>query len=173
VAAHTYDYGLYSRGTGASSTLYSRIDSSRLAITASFNSNTQAGYTISQGAASFTSTSGGTGLMSALTGFKHLYLPFTNTVTAGGEYAIALRMSSATTVGTSPLRLGIKQMSMYNNLTIGKLYATTVIATNASHVGDFAQGVYSATSSNLPDTIGISGFTNAVSQMRLYAQLEN
>lgn len=173
VAAHTYNYGLYSLGTGASTSIYSRIATSQLVFTASFNSNTAAGYTISQGAASFTSSSAGTALMSALTGFKHLYLPFTSTLTADGHYAIALHMSSATTVGTSPLRIGIKQQTYYNNLTIGKIYATTVLATNASFVGDFALGVYSATSGGLADTIARSGLTNAASQGRLYVQLED
>jgi outer membrane protein OmpA-like peptidoglycan-associated protein len=172
-AAHTYDYGLYSRGTGASSTLYSQITSNRLFIQASYSSNLSAGYTVSQGAGSFTSTSAGTVIMSALSGFKHLYMPFTSTITAGGQYAIAMRMSSATTGNTGPLRLGVKQMTMYSNLSIGRIDVNNGISiSNASRVGDFAQGVYSATSSNLPGSIAISGFTNAVSQARMYIQFE-
>jgi hypothetical protein len=172
VAAHTYDYGLYSRGTGTNNTRYELVASSRLYLQASFNSNTAAGYTISQGAASFTTTSGGTAVMSALSGFKHFYFPFTSTLTMGGEYALAMRMSSATTVGTSPLRIGMKELSQYTNLSVGKLYATTALVSNASFVGDFAQGVYSATSSNLPANIAMSGLTNAVSQNRMYIQFE-
>ena len=169
---YSIDYGLYSLGTGASTSIYSRISTDRMIIQASYSSNLSAGYTISQGAASRTSSSAGTVVMGDLTGFKHLYLGLANTITVGGQYGIAVRISSATTGNTGAFRIALKDMSMMNNLTIGKVYATTVLATNASFVGDYAQAVYSATSSNLPDTIAISGLTNAISQMRQYIQLE-
>lgn len=170
--SHTYDYGLYSRQTGASSTRYSKIAASQIIIGASVSSNVSAGFTVSQWAVNYTNTSAGTANMSLLSGFKHMYMPFTNDISAGGEYAIAMRMSSATTGGTNALRLGVKFLTQYNNLTIGKIMIDTVIATNASHVGDFAGAGYSATSSNLPDTLAISGLTNIASQARLYVQFE-
>jgi hypothetical protein len=172
-ATHTYHYGLYSRGTGASTSIYSQIGSSQLVFMASISSNVSAGFTISQGAGSFTSTSAGTALMSLITGYKHLYMDYTGTITAGGEYAWAMRMSSATAVGTNALRIGLQELSVINNLTIGRIFASSAFASNASHVGDFAQGVYSATSSNLPSTIARSGLTNAVSQQRMYLQFDN
>jgi hypothetical protein len=172
-ATHTYDYGLYSRGTGASTSIYSQIGSSQIIYQASISSNVSAGFTISQGAASFTSTSAGTALFSLLSGFKHMYLPYAGTMTAGGDYAVAMRMSSATAIGTNALRIGVQDLSVINNLTIGKVFATTALASNASFVGDFAQGVYSASSSNLPSTIALSGLTNAVSQQRMYLQFDN
>lgn len=171
-AAHTYDYGIYLRDTGASSTQYTLMASSRIVFDASFSSNVSAAYTVSQGAASFTTSSAGTAVMSALSGFKHIYFPFTSTITEGGQYAIAFRMSSATTVGTSPLRLGLKQMTNYSNLSIGKIGTGGASVSNASNVGDFAMGVWSATSSNLPDTLQLSGFTNAISQARMYIQFD-
>lgn len=171
-AAHTYDYGLYLRDTGASSTQYTLMASSRMVLEASFSSNVSAAYTVSQGGASFTTSSAGTAVLSALSGFKHLYFPFTSTLTEGGQYAIALRMSSATTVGTSPLRLGIKQMTNYSNLSVGKIGTGGASVSNASNVGDFAMGVWSATSSNLPNTLQLSGFTNAISQARMYLQFD-
>jgi hypothetical protein len=172
-ATHTYHYGLYSRGTGASTSIYSQIGSSQLVFMASISSNVSAGFTISQGAGSFTSTSAGTALMSLITGYKHLYMDYTGTITAGGEYAWAMRMSSATAVGTNALRIGLQELSVINNLTIGRIFASSAFASNATHVGDFAQGVYSATSSNLPSTIARSGLTNAVSQQRMYLQFDN
>ena len=171
-AAHTYDYGLYSRETGASSTQYALISSSRFFMDVSISSNVSVAYTISQGAASITSSSAGTALLSGLSGFKHLYFPFTSTITAGGQYALAVRMSSATSVGTNAFRIALKQMSIMNNLTIGKIGTGGVTATNASHVGDFAQGVYSVTSGALLGTVALSGLTNAISQMRMYVQFE-
>lgn len=172
VVSHTYDYGLFARDTGTNSSRVSLVASSRIVYGASYNSNTAAGYTVSQGAASFTSSSGGTALMSALSGLKHLYLPFTTTLTAGGEYWFGLLMSSATTVGTSPWRLGVLEQTVINNLTVGKIYNSTILATNASYVGDYAQGVLTATSAAFPTTVADSQISNAVSQARLYMQLE-
>jgi hypothetical protein len=170
--AFTFNYGLYSRGSGASTSIYNQIASSQMVIQASYSSNLSAGYTVSQGAASLTSSSAGTVILGDLTGFKHIYMPLTSTITGGGQYAVAMWMSSASTGGTGALRIAFKEMSNINNLTIGKVYATAVLATNASFVGDFAQGVYSATSANLPATLGVSGLTNAVSQNRMYIQFE-
>jgi hypothetical protein len=173
VAAHTYSYGLYSRETGASSTRYTQIGASSMYFAASFNSNTQAGWTVSQGAGSVTSTSAGTAVLSAMTGFKHIYFPFAGTVTEGGHYAIAMWMSSATTVGTSPLRIGLMEITNINNLTIGLINTAAGFSiSNASRIGDFGQGVYSSSSSNLPSSIAVSGLTNAVSQARMYVQLD-
>ena len=173
VAAHTYSYGLYSRQTGASSSQYTQIAASSIYFAASFNSNTQAGWTVSQGAASVTNSSAGTVNLSAITGFKHMYFPFAGTVTEGGQYAVAMQMSSATTVGTSPLRIGMMEMTHINNLTIGRIdTAAGFSISNASRIGDFGQGVYSVTSSNLPATLAVSGLTNAVSQARMYLQLD-
>jgi hypothetical protein len=171
-AAHTFDYGLYIRNTGASSSEYTLAASSRFFFQASYSSNLSGGFTLSQGAASLTSSSAGTALFSQLTGFIHLYLPFTSTITEGGQYAIAMRMSSATTGGTSPMRIGLKELTNYATLSIGKISPTSFTSSNASHLGDWAQGVWSATSSNLPNTLQLSGFTNAVSQARMYLQFD-
>lgn len=130
------------------------------------------GYTISQGAGSYTTTSGGTGIASLMTGLKHLYLPFTTTVTAGGAYAFAIHISSATTVNTAPLRIAILNQSVINNLTIGKVHASTILASNTTFVGDYAQGVYATTTNAMPAAVALSQMTNAISQMRLYFQLE-
>ena len=171
-AAHTLDYGLYIRDTGASSTQYTLAASSRFFLQASYSSNLSAGFTLSQGAASLTSSSAGTALLSQLTGFQHLYLPFTSTLTAGGQYAIAMRLSSATTGGTSPMRYGMLEMTNYTNLSVKKISPVSFTASNASHVGDWGQAVYATTSSNLPGTLALSGFTNAVSQARMYLQFD-
>ena len=171
-AAHTISYGLYSLGSGASTSIYNLIASSSMFMQASYSSNLSAGLTVQQGATSFTASSAGTVGQSALTGFKHFYMPFTSTITAGGNYAFAQVMSSATTGATAPLRVGFQELSVINNLTIGKIFNSTVVASNASFVGDWAQGVYSSSSNGLPSTLAISGLTNAVSQQRMYLQLD-
>jgi hypothetical protein len=139
---------------------------------ASYSSNLSAGLTVSQGAASYTASSAGTVRQGDLTGFKHIYFPFTGTLTAGGYYAFAQIMSSATTGATGPLRIGFLELSVINNLTVGKVYASTVIGSAASYVGDWNQGVYSSSSNGLPATLAISGLTNAVSQQRMHLQFD-
>jgi hypothetical protein len=83
-----------------------------------------------------------------------------------------MRYSSATTGGTSPMRFGLKEFTNYTNLSIGRISPVSFTASAASHVGEWAQGVWSATSSNLPNTLQLSGFTNAVSQARMYIQFD-
>jgi hypothetical protein len=171
-AAHSISYGLYSKGTGASTSIYNLIASSNFFMQASYSSNLSAGHTVSAGATSYTNSSAGTVGQGNLTGYKHMYFPFVSTLTAGVEYAYAQIVSSATTGATGPLRIGFQELSIINNLTIGKIYNSTVAASNASYVGDWAQGVYSSSSNGLPSTLAISGLTNAVSQQRMYLQLD-
>jgi hypothetical protein len=168
VAAHTILYGLYSLN-GVS---YSSIATSSMFINASYSSNASMGYTVSQGGASFTTTSAGTAIASLMTGVKHLYLPFTNTITAGGYYAFGIAISSATTVGTSPFRMALLNQTIINNLTIGKIHASTILASNSTYVGDFAMGVYSTTTGAMPSSLNVNALTNQVSQARLYLQLD-
>lgn len=160
VVAHTIDYGLYSLNANT----YSSIATSRMVISASFNSSSAYGITVSQGAGSYTVTSNNTILASFMTGFKHLYLPFTSTLTEGGQYAFGLLISSATTVGTSPLRLAFLNQTIVNNLTIGKIYASTITASNSTFVGDFNMGVQSTTTGAMPSSVNVAALTNQVSQ---------
>lgn len=168
VVAHSISYGLYSLNAGT----WSSIATSLMAMSASFNSSTAYGITMSQGAGSYTVTSNNSNLASYLSGFKHFYLPFTSTITAGGQYAFAFAVSSASTVGTSPHRLAFLNQTIINNLTIGKISPTSISASNASFVGDFAMGVGSVTTGAMPSSIAETALTNQVSQGRLYIQLD-
>jgi trimeric autotransporter adhesin len=168
VGVHTVNYGLYS----LNGSTYSSIATSQMIISASINSNQSMGYTISQGAGSYTTTSAGTAIASLMTGLKNLYLPFTSTLSAGVGYAFGIHVSSATTVGTNAHRMAILNQTIQNNLTIGKIHASTILASNASFVGDFAQAVGSVTTGAMPSSIAESALTNAVSQARLYMQFD-
>jgi hypothetical protein len=166
--SYTLFYGLYSQDTNNS---YNRISSSSMFIAGSMSSSNSAGITVSQGASSFT-TQASTTVASLMSGYKHLYLPFTSTLTADGHYALAIMASSTTTGGTGALRLAFVNETVINNLTIGKIHGSTILASNSTFVGDFAQGVYSATTSALPAAVAKSQMSNAVSQARLYIQLD-
>jgi hypothetical protein len=101
-----------------------------------------------------------------------MYLPFQSTLTAGGKYAFGLLISSASTVSTSPFRLAILNQSLVNNLTIGKIYASTISASNSTFVGDYHMGVYNTTTNAMPSGVNINALTNQVSQAKLYIQLD-
>ncbi len=169
-APHTIQYGLYSLNTANNS--YGSIATSQMYVNASYSSNASMGLTISQGAASYTDSSAGTVIGSQLSGFKHFYMPFTNTMSAGINYAVGILVSSTTAGNTGPLRLAFLEQSIINNVVIGKIYASTVLGSNSTYVGDYAQGVYATTTGAMPASIAKSQMTNAISQMRLYLQFE-
>lgn len=169
-APYTILYGLYSLNTANNS--YGSIATSQMYINASYSSNASMGLTVSQGAASYTDSSAGTVIGSQLSGYKHMYLPFTNTLSAGINYAFGLLISSTTAGNTGPLRLAFLNQSVINNVVIGKIYASTVLGSNSTYVGDYAQGVYNTTTGSMPASVAKSQLTNAISQMRLYLQFE-
>ena len=169
-APHTIQYGLYSLNTANNS--YGSVATSQMYVNASYSSNASMGLTISQGAASYTDSSAGTVIGSQLSGFKHFYMPFTNTLSAGVNYAVGVMVSSTTAGNTGPLRLAFLNQSIINNVTIGKIYASTVLGSNSTYVGDYAQGVYNTTTGSMPASVAKSQMTNAISQMRLYLQFE-
>jgi hypothetical protein len=169
-AGYTIDYGLYSRGAGASSTQMTLMGSSQILMAVSMNSSTVT-FQVAQGGATYSASSTTTTPMSLYTGLKHLYMPFTNTLSAGQEYWFAQRVSSSGS--SAALRLGFMENTVINNITVGKIFGSTLLASNASYVGDFNQGVFSATSSVLPATAHWSQLTNAVSQARMYLQFDD
>jgi hypothetical protein len=105
---------------------------------------------------------------------KQMYLPFASSMSGGGQYAFAMRMSSATAVNTAAFRIGFLDLSVMNNLTNGRfgLAGASMLSSNASYVDDFGQMVYTTTSNGLPATIADSGFTNVVSRQRMYLQFD-
>jgi hypothetical protein len=146
------------------------MGSSQILMAVSMSSSTVT-FQVAQGGATYSASSTTTTPLSLYTGFKHLYMPFTNTLSAGQEYWFAQRVSSSGS--TAALRLGFMENTVINNLTVGKIFGSTLLATDASYVGDFNQGVLTATSSVLPATAAWSQLTNAVSQARMYLQFDD
>lgn len=172
VYAQTISYGIYSQGTGANSTQMSLAGSSSMSMNVSYNSNTAAGYTIGNGATSITSSSGGTGLMSQISGPFHLYMPFSTTLQPNIKHAFAVAVSSATTVGTSPWRFAVLVQTVMNSLSHGRIFVSSVVAPATSVIGDREMGVYTATSGALPNTYGTANISIAVSRQQMPFMLE-
>jgi hypothetical protein len=171
--AMTLDYGLYSQNTGASSSQMTLAGSSRIVMSVSFNSNTAAGFTISQGAGSFTTSSGGTGVLANLSGPYHLYLPFTSTMLPNVKHAVGIRMSTATTVGTSPMNFAPLHLTLMNSRSFGRLFVSGSQATNTTVIGDREMGIYNTTSASLVNSYATSQLGIAISRANLYIQFED
>jgi hypothetical protein len=171
--AMTLDYGLYSQQTGASSTQMSLAGSSRLLMSVSFNSNTAAGFTISQGAGSYTISSAGTAVLANISGPFHLYLPFTSNMVPNVKHAVGLRMSTATTVGTSPMNFAPLHLTMMNSRSFGRVFVNTTQATNTTVIGDREMGIYNTTSASLVNSYATSQMGVAISRANLYVQFED
>jgi hypothetical protein len=172
VYAQTVHYGLYSQDTGASSTRMTQISSSSLVYSVSYNSTTAAGFTISQGAGSFTSTTNNTSMLTSVSGPFHLYLPFEGSLAPDVKYAFGIRVSSATTGNTGAHRFAPLALSMMATTNMAKMYTSTVIASANSLVGDRDMGFYATTSASLPVSYATSQLSQVVSRQRFYLQFE-
>lgn len=165
--SETLRYGIYQQLGGASTSQWTLLGSSSLIINASYNSNTAAGFTISQGAGSFTTTSGGTAFIANFSGPFEQHLPFTTTLQADGDYALAVHVSSTTAVGTSPWRHAMLVHTNMNSLSYARLYESTYSATATNIFNEEECVVYSATSGGLPNSLPRSALSVNVSRQVL------
>lgn len=172
VYAQTIRYGIYSQETGASSTRMTLAGSSSNVIQVSFASNTGMGFTVNDGATSYTTTSGGTGLITNISGPFHHYLPFSSTLQPNVKHAFAVLISSATTGGTSPFRYAPFVNTVMNSLSMGRIFNTATVAAGTTVIGDREMGVYSATSGALPSSYATANISAAVSRQILPFMLE-
>lgn len=171
--SETIRYGVYQQGTGAGSTKLTLLGSSSVVIQASFNSNTAAGYTISNGATSFTATSGGTALMKNISGPFEQMMPFTSTLSGGGDFFLALHQSSTTAVGTSPFRHALLVNTNMNSLSFARLDVSTVLAAATNIWAEEECVAYSATSAGLPNSLPRTDLSIAVSRQVIPFKFRN
>jgi hypothetical protein len=162
----TIQYGLYKAGAGASSTQYESISTSQMVIQASFSSNLSGGLTISQGTGSYTVSSAGTGFISSLTGQKHFYLPFATTLHAGSKYHVGFRVSTASVGNTGAFRQSFLVMTNQSNLSWGRVFVSTIFASNVSVIEDQDARYYSATTGGMMASYAVSQASLQVSRAR-------
>jgi len=170
--SQTIRYGIYSQGTGASSTLMTQIGTSSIGMSVSYNSNTAYGYTLGQGGTSLTSTSGGTALATQISGPFDYFMPFATSLANNVKYGIAVHVSSTTAVNTGPMRFAPLLMTIQNSLSYAKLQPNAISVPNASNYGDWEMGVGTVTTNAMPSSIAFNAMSIAVSRQRLYLQLE-
>lgn len=170
--SQTIRYGIYSNETGASSTRMTLMGSSSMTFGVSFNSNTAMGFTVGDGVTSFTTTSGGTGLITNVSGPFHLYLPFTSTLQPNVKHALAIHVSSTTAVGTQAWRFAPMVQTVMNSLSMGRIFNSGSQAASQTVIGDREMGAYSATTGTLPSTYATTQLTIAVSRQQLPFMLE-
>lgn len=171
--SQTVRYGIYSQDTGTNSSRMTLAGSSSNVIRVSFNSNTAAGFTVQDGATSFTTTSGGTGIIANISGPFHHYLPFSSTLQPNVKHAFAIAVSSTTAVGTQAWRYAPIVQTVMNSLSMGRIYNTATQATATSVIGDREMGVYSVTTGALPSSYATSQISIAVSRQQLPFMLDS
>jgi hypothetical protein len=168
----TMSYGIYSRGTGASTSRYDIMQSSSFVMQASFSSNLSGGMTLGNAATSFTSSSAGTVFASVLSGQKIVSLPFGTSLSAGGNYLLCWAVSTTSTGGTGALRASYLVQTNNANGSWGIVANSSIIIANQSIImNPNVLAVYSATSSSWPASIGNSQFS-INSNIKAYLFLE-
>jgi hypothetical protein len=172
VYAQTIKYGMYSQETGTNSTRMTQMGSSSIAYSVSYNSTTAVGFTISQGAGSFTSTTNNTTALTSISGPFHFYLPYEGSLVPDVKYAFGIVISSATTGNTGAHRFAPLALSIMASTNMAKMYVSTVIASTRSLVGDRDMGLHVTTSSALPSSYATSQLSQVVSRQRFYLQFE-
>jgi len=169
--SQTIQYAWYSLGTGASSTQIGLMQSSSIAIIASYSSNASGGYTISQGTNSTTYASAGTGSTSAWTGQRIFAMPMATLLSEGGEYYFMMKQSTASVGNTGALRMSYIVLNNMTNASFGRLAPNGVSVSNSTIVPNYNGFIFSATSASPPTSFGVSQ-RSIVSNIRPYIQLD-
>lgn len=165
----TISYGLYSRGTGGSTSQYASMATSSFVMQVAFSSNTSGGATFGNANTSYTVASGGTAFGSAYSGQKILSLPFATSLDMSGDYLFAFANSTASVGATGALRASFIVLTNATNASFGVVANTSVLVSNASNTWQPQQVIYSATSGAWPATIGRSQLSqNSLNQAYVY-----
>jgi hypothetical protein len=177
-AGNTYSYGLYTRGTGASSTQYLSLATSSMFVNVSANGNANWGYTVGQGTQSATaSNAASSAIVSLLTGMKVFVMPFSTSVSPSVEYLLGFARSTSsggvanTLFNNSQLVMTALSGASASFGAVGITGGLQITATTRTQ--EFQQVVYTATSGAWPATMGVTQVTNnGASVNHMYAWLE-
>ena len=166
----TFSYGLYSKGSGASTSRYELLSTSSFVMQASYSSNLSGGLTFGNANTSYTTSSAGTVFGSVLSGQKVMSLPFAGSVSAGGDYILVWANSTTSTGGTGALRASFLVKTNATNGSWGIIANTTVSVSAASiTMNEPVLGIFSVTSGAWPANIVRSDISNnSVNQAYVY-----
>lgn len=148
--SETISYGLYARGTGASTTRYELLSTSSFSLAAGYSSNLSGSFSLGNAGTNFTSSSAGTVLGSVLSGQKALVLPFTGSMSGGGDYLFGLANSTVSVGGTGAVRLSFLARSYMPTASFGLMGNTTLGASAQSVTNNAAIAIYTVTSGGWP-----------------------
>ncbi len=179
--SYTLNYGLYTRGAGASSSILSQVTSSSFSLAMSWNNST---FTVSQptstNSAGFTygtTSSAGSSLTSAYTGVKAFQLPV-NSVLAPGNYWLGLMNRNSSSSVSGGLKISVAGIAqLQNGAPLGSFSSGFTSGTNATrNIGGnwyLGNGSYtSAGQTNLPSTVALSAISASITvrpYMRFFA----
>lgn len=169
--AQTIQYGWYSLGTGASTSQIGLMQSSSIAIIASYSSNLSGRYTISQGTNSTTYSSAGIGSTSAWTGQKIFAMPMATMLSEGGEYYFMMQQSTASSGNTGALRMSHIVLNNMTNASFGRLAPSGITASSSTIIPNYNGFIFSATSASPPTSFALTE-RRIQSNIRMYIQLD-
>jgi hypothetical protein len=163
ILGQTFSYGIYSQGTGASTSRLESMATSSFFLNALQVSTTSASYAIGQGANSFTASAANSTLLSFLSGIKALQMPFVTSLASSGKYAFVFANSTSLAVsGSNVLRISNVVMTAASGVSAsyGLFYTGGALVSNSSLTQEFQQLVWSATSGAWPATIAYNALSN-------------
>lgn len=169
-AGWTMNYGIYSQ-TGNTLSL---MTSSSLAIQVSYSSNSTYGYTVSGtgAAASYTTSSNGTGLTAAFAEPMFFYLPFATSLQPGFTYFGAFNNSTSTAGSNQMLAVSVMQLTGFSVNAWGTGGTNSIPSVTSSTVTDrFLGGLFSATSGGLAASLNNTAFSNLASNAAIYFEM--
>lgn len=170
--SQTISYGVYSRdGTGASSTRFTRMDTSSFSIAAGYSSNLSGSLSIGNANTSYTTSSAGTVFGSVLSNQKILSMPFATSFEQGQDYLWCMALSTNSVGGTGALRLSHLVLTNMTNTSFGRMGNSTLDVAVSSVRNMAALAVYSTSSNAWPATIADSQFSQATVH-QLYMSME-
>lgn len=167
----TFDYGLYSQGTGASTSQMLLMTSSQMLMTHTMNSSSANGFTYQVPGTTFTSTTNNTSMMSGLSGYMHFYLPYSGTLTPGVKYAVGMRVSTSTAGTNGGFRM-FPLLQTYLTSNAGRLSMGGLQNASVTVIGDRELGFYSTTTGALPSTYATSQLSISANRQAMVLNFE-
>lgn len=156
---HTFSYGLYSRQTGASSSLIAPMTTYSGFMAASYSSNLSGGYTVNLNGQSTTVSSAGTVFGSVLSGLKQMEAPLAAFMSKGGEYYFAMANSSNSVGGTGALRVSAIVNNPLSNASHGRIASNGIVASANTYKMDMA-GFFNSVTSGAWSTVADTARSN-------------
>lgn len=162
VVGNTFSYGIYSKGSGASTSQLLSMATSSFFINVYASSTANASYAVGNANNSFITNSAGTVINSVMSGMKALQLPFATSLASSGEYAFVFHNSTSNVGNTGAVRISHLVITAASGASgsYGLINTGGISASATSITQEFQQLLWTTTTNAMPATIGFSNLSN-------------